>query len=87
MVLHLPHWMEETGQVHSSVSIFTSGVGYSRGLSEPRGPHWAVHAQCFEWGFSGNDALQSLVGGADFVGQRFKWVEFHPPHSYGKKRE
>lgn len=27
MVLHLPHWMEERDQMHSSASIFMSGVG------------------------------------------------------------
>lgn len=51
-----------------------------RALQPPLGCSCSV----FEWGFSGNNALKSLIGGVDFVGQRFKRVEFHPPHLYRK---
>ena len=82
MVLHLPHQMEETGQVHSSVFILRLVLGMIESFQNPAASHQTVHAQCFEWGFNVNKTSQSLVGIVDFIGQRLKRVEFRPPHSY-----
>jgi len=57
-------------------------LGMIKGFQSPAVFRQTVRAQCFEWGFNVNETPQSLVGIVDFIGERLKLVEFHPPHSY-----
>lgn len=62
------------------LSFFHLVLGMLKGFQSPAASHRAVHASCSEWGFNANKTPQSLVGIVDFIGQRLKRVEFHPPH-------
>lgn len=57
-------------------------LGTIESFQSPTASPRTVNAQCSEGGFSMNKSPQSLVGFRDFIGQRFKQVEFYPPHLY-----
>lgn len=74
-----PNGRDRPSARHSFLGLV---LGVIKGFRSPAASHQTDHAQCSEWGFNVSKTPQSLLGMVDFIGQRLKRVEFHPPHSY-----